>query len=350
LSALRPAPQNPPLAKIQKVNVPDAIRTYVEVEKKTLANPFVIARGRIEQVEFVTVRIEGKGTGGWGEACPTPHYGESPAGVLAQASEMCRLLEANPDWTMIHDSLPAGAARNAVDCAFWDWRAKQTRIPAWKYAGLAKPGAIETVFTIGLDRPEKMAQTARPAAAKFPLLKVKLGADGDDRRICAIRTASPGARLIVDANEGWTKQQLLNILPILAECGVELVEQPLPAGADAALEGIERLVPICADESCHVSADIARASQLYDIVNIKLDKTGGLTEALRVAEAAREAGMDYMVGCMLGTSLAMAPALLLAQNARYVDLDAPLLMGTDREPRLHYRGSEITPAVPELWG
>lgn len=328
----------------------EVFRSRVTCEQRPLGKPFVISYAAMTSVDLVTVRIERSGFVGQGESCPVPRYGETTQGVIELARTMCDSLSQANDWDAIHDSFPAGAARNAIDCAWWDWRAKSRKTTAWHIAGLTGPCGAQTVFTVGIDTPEAMARSARDASRSFPLLKIKLGTDDDVSRLRAVRNAAPGARLIVDANEGWSRPVLEAMLPILADCSVEMVEQPLPSSQDADLQGLDRQVPICADESCHVASDVERLRGVYDMVNIKLDKTGGLTEALRLADTARNAGMGYMVGCMLGTSLAMAPALILAQGARYVDLDAPLLIGSDRTPHLTYDGPAIQPAPSGLWG
>lgn len=319
-------------------------------DRRSLAQPFVIARGSITDVEFVTVRISSGGHVGRGECCPVPHFGESVEGVVELAERYGRLLSEGAEWDDLHDQCPAGAARNAIDCAHWDWRAKSEGQPAWELLGLPRPAPTVTAFTIGIDTPERMAERARTAAAKHALLKIKLGAPGDIDRIRAVRAAAPIATLIADANEGWTAEELDQALPVLAECGFEMLEQPFKAGQDRLLEGVARLVSIAADESCHVAADVARIAPFYDMVNIKLDKTGGLTEASRLLDTAHAAGLETMVGCMLGTSLAMAPALLLAARCRYADLDAPLLMGSDCESHLIYDRGVVGPPLAALWG
>lgn len=325
------------------------MRATVEVERWTLAKPFIIARGVETAVDLVVVTLEQDGRIGRGEACPVPHFGESSASVLALIEIMLEQLRRGIAWADLHDALAPGAARNAVDCAVWDLRAKQTGHSVASMAGVPGPEGIDTVFTISLEAPDLMAQAAA-AASRFPILKLKLGRPGDVERVRAVRQARPEARLIADANEGWTAMMLRDNLPPLAELGVEMIEQPLRAGDDGALADIDRIIPIGADESCHVTTDVAELVGRYDLVNIKLDKTGGLTEALRLRAAARVHGLGTMVGCMLGTSLAMAPALLVAGGCRYVDLDAPLLMGQDRVPGLHFDGPHIRPAGAGLWG
>ena len=246
--------------------------------------------------------------------------------------------------------MPAGAARNALDCALWDYEAKRSGISAAALAGLQRLDALTTAYTISLDTPGNMAAKAAHAAQTMPLLKIKLGGEGDADRMRQIRAACPQARLIADANEAWTPAMLPELMATAAEAGFELIEQPLPAGQDAALAQIRREVPVCADESLHTRSDLDRLRGRYDAVNIKLDKAGGLTEALALAEAARASGFKIMVGCMVATSLAIAPAVLLAQGADWVDLDGPLLLARDREPSLRYEGGLLHPAPSQLWG
>jgi L-alanine-DL-glutamate epimerase-like enolase superfamily enzyme len=245
--------------------------------------------------------------------------------------------------------MAAGAARNALDCAMWDLAAKKSGRRAWELAGLSTPQAVLTCFTLSLGTPESMSEAARNASAS-PLLKVKLGGDGDPERLRAIRSAAPRARLVVDANEGWSEGNFASNMRACAEVGVELIEQPLPAGADELLRSFERLVPVCADESVHVTADLDQLMGKYDAVNVKLDKAGGLTEALDLVREARRRNFLLMVGCMVGTSLGMAPAMLIAQGADFVDLDGPLWLARDRMPSLRYSGGMVSPPEPELWG
>jgi L-alanine-DL-glutamate epimerase-like enolase superfamily enzyme len=245
--------------------------------------------------------------------------------------------------------MPPGAARNAIDCALWDLEAKEAKRRVWELADLPAPRPLTTAYTISLGTPEEMAQATRTAAHR-PLLKIKLGGEGDEARIAAVRRAAPDATLIVDANEAWSEANLQRNLDACAETGVALVEQPLPAGQDAALERIKRPIPVCADESAHATASLAALQGRYDAVNIKLDKTGGLTEALAMSREAERLGLQIMVGCMVATSLAMAPALIVAQQAFIVDLDGPLLLAKDREPALRYEGSIVHPPDATLWG
>lgn len=336
------------------MNRPDPLSTRIATarayqESWALRTPFVISRETFADVTVVVVELEGKGQLGRGECCPVQHYGETAHAVQRAIEVMLEALRAGEQWSEIHDKFPAGAARNAVDCAVWDLRAKQRGMPVWALLELPPPQKVETVFTISLADAEKMAQAARAAQA-HDILKLKLGAPGDPARVRAIRAAVPGKRLIADVNEGWSADELSANLQAMAEAGVLMVEQPLRASNDAALATAARPVPIGADESCHVSADIERLIGRYDVVNIKLDKTGGLTEALRLLHRAQGAGLDTMVGCNLGTSLAMAPAVLIAQSCKFVDLDAPLLIGRDRAAALEYSNGSVHPPTPALWG
>ena len=324
-------------------------RLEVALEQWPIRGSFTIARGSKREALVVVAEVGDGVHTGRGECVPYARYGESVEGVVA-AIEGCRaVLAQGLDRAGLATLLPAGAARNALDCALWDLEAKRTGVSAAALAGLPPLHAVPTAFTISLGDPETMAAQAR-AARSFPLLKLKLGGAGDAARLAAVRAAVPEARLIADANEAWQAHETESLLAAAAEAGVELVEQPLPAGEDAILGEIARPVPVCADESVHDRASLAALVGLYDAVNIKLDKTGGLTEALRTATEARALGLKIMVGSMVSTSLAMAPALLLAQDAEYVDLDGPLLLERDRAPGLTYEGGMIFPPPPELWG
>jgi L-Ala-D/L-Glu epimerase len=324
-------------------------RLMVQAERWPVRGSFTISRGSVDSVEVVTVTLAEGEAAGRGECRPYPRYGESAESAIAAIESVRTVVEGGADRRALAAALPAGAARNALDCALWDLEAKRRREPVWRLAGLPEPRPVLTAYTLSLDTPERMAEAARAAAGR-PLLKLKLGGEGDLDRVAAVRAAAPDAALIADANEAWTPDQLRRWLPELAALGVELVEQPLPAGQDAALAGIARPVPICADESCHDSASLDALVGRYDYVNLKLDKTGGLTEARRAAAKAQELGFGLMVGCMVATSLAMAPAALLAQLARYADLDGPLLLAKDREPGLRYEGSLLHPPEVALWG
>jgi len=316
-----------------------------------LQKPFTIARGKMTDAELIVVEIDDGEFAGRGEACPVPHFGESVENSLQEVEIAAGSLRDGMSWIQVHERMTAGAARNAIDCAMWDLESRRLARPVWQLLGLPAPRPLETAFTISLADPDTMAAAALEAAARgHRLLKLKLGGAGDLERLRAVRAAVPAARLIADVNEAWDETRLRIAMPLLADLGLEMLEQPLPAGRDAALADVERLVPVCADESCHVRDDLERVRERYDMINIKLDKTGGLTEAVALAKAAREAGLEFMVGCMLGTSLAMAPAFLVAQGARFVDLDAPLLIGSDRQPGLNYRNGLVSPSPAGLWG
>lgn len=318
-------------------------------ESWPIAGAFTIARGSKTAADVVVVTLSRGGISGRGECVPYPRYNESVPQVLAAIAAHQQQIEALPHRAALASLDLPHAARNAIDCAWWDLDAKAAATPAWQLAGVAEPVARETAFTISLDTPEVMAAAARKAAHR-PLLKLKLGRDGDAARLAAIRAAAPHARLIVDANEGWRGDSLPAMLRACADAGVELVEQPLPADDDEALRGLPRTVTICADESAHGLESLPGLIGKYDAINIKLDKTGGLTPALALAQAAREARLGIMVGCMLATSLAMAPAFLLAGLADYIDLDGPLLLAKDRTPGIAYEGSLMQPPPAALWG
>jgi L-Ala-D/L-Glu epimerase / N-acetyl-D-glutamate racemase len=286
---------------------------------------------------------------GRGECVPYARYGESVESVSAQIEDMRAQLAAGSTREALQTAMPPGAARNALDCAFWDLAAKRSGRAVHELAGLASPRALTTAFTISLAAPDEMAKAAAASASRA-LLKIKLGADGDSARIAAVRAAAPYTTLIVDANEGWTENNLAANLAACAATRVVLVEQPLPEGKDGALARLKRLIPVCADESVHDRRSLSGLAGKYDAINIKLDKTGGLTEALAMMVEAKRAGFTIMAGCMVATSLAMAPAVLLAQAADFVDLDGPLLLAKDRADGLRYDGSLVYPATPELWG
>ena len=321
----------------------------VSVERWPIRGGFTISRGSKQEAVVVVATISDGAHQGRGECVSYARYGESVEGVV-QAIEVCApAIGQGLDRVGLQDLLSAGAARNAVDCALWDLEAKRSGRSVAELAGLAPLRAVETAFTISLASPEEMAARARDAS-RYPLLKLKLGGDGDEERLAAVRQAVPNARLIADANEAWRTPNLERLLAAAKAAGIELIEQPLPAGDDALLEHVARIVPLCADESAHDRASLATIARRYDAVNIKLDKTGGLTEALATAAEARRLGLKIMVGCMVATSLAMAPALLLAQDADFVDLDGPLLLERDRVPGLSYSSGAIMPAPAALWG
>lgn len=312
-----------------------------------LADAFTISRGSRTEARVVSVTISDGLHTGRGECVPYARYGESIDGVIDAILQLADGLEADRD--RLQHQLPAGAARNAVDCALWDLQAKQTSRRAYQLAGIPEPQPVQTAFTISLDTPEAMRQKASIHADR-PLLKIKLGGEGDFSRLEAVRQGAPDAAIIVDANEGWTTQTYRSLAPELVRLGVRMVEQPLPAGEDDGLLGLDRPLPVCADESCHDCASLAQLQGKYDMVNIKLDKTGGLTEALALKREAVAMGFDIMVGCMVASSLAMAPALLLTAGARFVDLDGPLLIARDRPDPLIYDVAGVHPSRPELWG
>jgi L-alanine-DL-glutamate epimerase-like enolase superfamily enzyme len=314
-----------------------------------LAEPFAISRGSKTTADVVLAELYDGQYRGRGECVPYPRYGESVDSVVKALEEMKRAVFSGLDRAELQTAMPPGAARNALDAAFWDLDAKRNFCRVCELAGLPTPHAVTTAYTLSLDTPERMGAAAATHSAR-PLLKLKLTGDGDVERVAAVRRNAPASRLIVDANEGWTPRHFAELSPILAELGVELIEQPLPADNDDALAELPHPIPVCADEACHVVADLDRLVGKYEAVNIKLDKTGGLTEALSLAAAARERGFKIMVGCMIGTSLAMAPAMLVAQQASVVDLDAPLLLATDRAHGLRYEGSLVHPPEAGLWG
>jgi L-alanine-DL-glutamate epimerase-like enolase superfamily enzyme len=324
-------------------------RLTVRAESWPIAGSFTISRGSKTNADVVLVEIADGAVVGRGECVPYPRYGETIGGAIAAIEELRPQIEEGLGRETLQTAMRPGAARNAVDCALWDMEAKRTGRPAWQLAGLAQPRPAPTAYTLSLGSIEAMAAAAR-ANADRPLLKLKLSGPGDLDRVRAVHENAPRARLIVDANEAWTPEIFAQLAPQLAPLGVELIEQPLPASSDQALATLPRPVPVCADESCHDTPRLSDLRSKYDAVNIKLDKTGGLTEALRLAAAAKAQGLAIMVGCMVATSLAMAPALLLAPEARWIDLDGPLLLAKDREPALVYQGNLVLPASPELWG
>ncbi|WP_430466039.1 N-acetyl-D-Glu racemase DgcA [Tabrizicola sp.] len=310
-----------------------------------LAQTFTISRGSKTHAHVLTVRVTRGGVTGWGECVPYARYGESLESVAAQI----RSLPADITRAALQSALAPGAARNAVDCALWDLEAKTTGQRVWQLAGLAAPGPKVVTYTLSLDTPEAMRAMAAKHAHR-PVLKIKLGTPDDMPRLVAVRQGAPRSRIIIDANEGWTPEVYSELAPHLLRLGVALVEQPMPAGQDHMLAEIARPLPVCADESCFDAASLPALVGKYDMVNLKLDKTGGLTEALRTRDAAARLGFGLMVGCMVGSSLAMAPAVLVAQTAAETDLDGPLLLAQDRENPLRYDDHGVHPSTPELWG
>ena len=313
-----------------------------------LKEVFRISRGSRTEAQVVVVTVsDGKHTGR-GEGVPIKRYNQNIASVLAQIESVKRV--PNLDRHLAQKLLPTGAARNALDCALWDLEAKRSGKRMWELANLPIVDQVETSFTISLDSPEKMAASAK-ANSNQRILKLKLGGDALDlQRVEAVREAAPMSRLLIDANESWSLKHYRKIIPALKGLGVELVEQPFPADADEVLESLDHPVPVCADESCHTTTDLPRLKNRYEVINVKLDKTGGLTEALRLCEQARESGFKLLIGCMVGTSLSMAPARLLASAAEWVDLDGPLLLARDCDHALPYENGRIGIPPRELWG
>jgi len=318
------------------------------IERWPIKGAFAISRGAKTEAVTVVAEISRAGHIGRGECVPYGRYGETPEATLAAILSLHGRLRGLSRETL-QQALPAGAARNALDCALLDLEAKASGRRAWEVLGRDAPRACTTAFTISLDTAEAMA-AATGRAADRPLLKIKLGGEADDERIAAVRKQAPESELIVDANEAWSDANLEHNLAACADAGVTLVEQPLPAGQDDVLARIRRPVAVCADESVHDRASLEGVRERYDAINIKLDKAGGLTEALAMADAAQALGFEIMVGCMVATSLSMAPAMLLTPKARFVDLDGPLLLAADRDGGLRYDGSTVYPPEPALWG
>ena len=321
----------------------------VRIERWPLAGVFAISRGSKSEAVVVVAELSDGTHRGRGESVPYARYSETPDGIVAAIEAVRPVLRRGLGRAGLQRAIPAGAARNALDCAYWDVNAKRAGRRVHELAGLGVPGPLTTAYTISLGSAAAMAAAAEQAAWR-PLLKVKLGGDDDGTRIGAVRRAAPRAQLIVDANEGWNLDNFEANLAACADAGVTLIEQPLPEGRDEALARIKRPVPVCADESVHDRASLDALTGKYDVVNIKLDKAGGLTEALALAAEAERRGFAVMVGCMVATSLAMAPAMLVAQRARWVDLDGPLLLASDRADGLRYEGSLVYPPDPVLWG
>ena len=320
--------------------------------------PFAISRGSDDNFDAVVVELEQNGCRGWGEATPTEHYQESVSQSEMLIENIRSKLENGLSRTELQQTMPKGAARNAVDCALWDLEAKLAGKRVWElpeiflHLGketLSEPENVTTVYSLGVDTPEKMGDVALKNAQR-PILKIKLTGEGDLERLEAIRKNAPETRLVVDANEAWTPEHFNRYVPELKQLGVEMIEQPFPADNDSVLKTLDHPIPVCADESCHDTADLDRLVGLYEFVNIKLDKTGGLTEALRLQAAAESKGFRTMVGCMSATSLGIAPAFFIAQRAKIIDLDAPLYLYEDRPFPMKYDGSIVHPPSPELWG
>ena len=314
-----------------------------------LAEVFTISRGSRTEARVVTVELSDGTHTGRGESVPYARYDETVAGVIETINGLSAELANGLNRQDLQSALPGGAARNALDCAFWDLEAKRAGKRAWQLAGLSEPGPQITAYTLSLADPDVMRAKAQQNAHR-PLLKIKLGGENDMARLEAVREGAPDTDIIIDANEGWDVATYRELAPVLLRLGVKMVEQPLPAGDDEALRGIERVLPVCADEACHDTASLPNLAGKYDMINIKLDKTGGLTEALALRDAGLAAGFQIMVGCMVGSSLAMAPATLVAQGAAYTDLDGPLLLAEDRKTPLHFDNQGVHPPVAELWG
>ncbi|MEM1299628.1 MAG: N-acetyl-D-Glu racemase DgcA [Pseudomonadota bacterium] len=315
-----------------------------------IAGGFTISRGTRTESRVVTVELERDGVRGWAECYPYARYNETVESVIAEIQGQAGALAEGMDRIALQDTMRPGAARNGLDCAFWDWEAKSAGETAWELAGLAEPTPVITAFTLSLEDPDVMRDKAR-ANAHRPLLKIKLGGSGDIERLRAVREGAPDAKIIVDANEGWDASTYAEIAPVVLELGVAMVEQPLPTSDDGPLAGMDRPLPVCADEACHDRASLPAIAGKYDMINIKLDKTGGLTEALALKAAAEAEGLKIMVGCMIGSSLGMAPAVLVAQGCEVVDLDGPLLLAEDRANGLTYDAAGVVhPPAANLWG
>jgi L-Ala-D/L-Glu epimerase len=328
-------------------------RLTARIESWPIAGAFTISRGSRTEALVVVATIEESGCIGRGECVPYARYGETVEGVAAQIEAMAAAIAGGASRSDLPRTLAPGAARNAIDCALWDLQAKQSGKRVWELAGVPSPRPVVTAYTLSLGPAEAMERAAREAASR-PLLKVKLGGTGDGERIAAVRRGAPQARLVVDANEAWDEGSIAANLSACRAAGVELIEQPLPADRDAILAEFgadaRHGIPLCADESFHTTEDLHDVAQRYQAINIKLDKAGGLTAAFGLLAEANRRGLAIMVGCMVGTSLAMAPALVLANAASYVDLDGPLLLARDRDFGLVYEGSLVQPFGPELWG
>jgi L-Ala-D/L-Glu epimerase len=313
-----------------------------------LNHPFRISRGSRTEAHVMVVSVSDGQHIGRGEGVPIARYNQSAGSVLAQINSMACVSDLDRD--KLQQLLPAGAARNALDCALWDLEAKRSGQRVWERADIPFADQVETSFTISLDTPARMADAAA-AAVDLPMLKLKLCGDGGDlARVEAVRAAAPKARLLIDANESWSPEQYRKVTPELYKLGVEVIEQPFPADADDALKNLDHPIPVCADESCHTTADLPRLRNRYEAINIKLDKTGGLTEALQLYQQARDSNFKILVGCMVCTSLSIAPARLLASTADWIDLDGPLLLTQDRDHGFAYQIGKIGMPSRELWG
>lgn len=328
----------------------DGIRVAAHIERWPVAGAFVIARGAKTEVDVVVATLSEPGRHGRGEATAIYYHGETAESVCQQVLDAAPLIAGGLSRDELIDAMPRGAARNAIDAAMWDLDARRRGVPTWRLAGVADPQPLTTAYTISLGEPARMEADARIAAPRYPLLKLKLSGEGDASRLAAVRSSAPNARLIVDANEAWTGRDIVALANELVPFGVELIEQPVRAGADAELDGIRSPIPLCADESCHDRADLAACRGRYAAINVKLDKAGGLTEAMALIAEARAQGFGIMVGCMLSTSLGLAPAFLAAQGADWVDLDGALLLARDRPDGFVYDGATMRPPPLSLWG
>ena len=318
-------------------------------ESWLIEGSFTISRGSRTHANVVVVELQQGEHTGRGECVPYARYDESIESVIAELAALKDKIVAGLTRQEMQSLLPAGAARNALDCAYWDLACKQSGQRIWQQLEVAQPESVITAFTLSLDTPERMKAAAIKNAHR-PLLKLKLAGEGDVERVAAVREGSPNARIIVDANEGWNEAQYLEMVPELVKLNVEMIEQPFPASDDAALAHLPRPITLCADESCHDSSSLKNIIGRYDMINIKLDKTGGLTEAIALKEEAEKAGLQIMVGCMVATSLAMAPAFIVAQNVQIVDLDGPLLLAEDRQSGIQFDESLMNVYQAALWG
>jgi len=325
------------------------MKAVVRAESWPIRGGFRIARGARATADVLVLELHDGGLIGRGECVPYPRYGESIDSVRAEIEAVCRDLQGHDAHAQML-TMPPGASRNAIDCALWDLEAKCAGAPVWQLAGLSEPPqAVHSMRTVSVNSVEKM-RSAAVELAGAPVIKVKVDGGEDMERIAAVHEAVPDAELVIDANEAWSPEQLRAWLPVLPELGVTVLEQPLSADDDSALDGTERAVAVCADESFHDRHSFARIGHRYDMVNIKLDKTGGLTEALYCADEARRLDLRVMLGCMVSTSLAIEPALLLASDAEYVDLDGPLLLERDRQGALHDRDRGLLRSSSSIWG
>lgn len=321
----------------------------IVIERYATAGAFVISRGSKSHVDVVTATVTEGGASGRGEATAIYYHGETAESLADQIRNFAPLVEDGGRRADLLDAMPAGGARKALDCALWDLEAKLAGKPIWQLLGLPRPKPLLTAYTISLGEPEVMEAAAR-AASRYELLKLKLSGEGDEDRVAAVHRGAPHARLIVDANEAWGNEDIERKAAALKAFNVELIEQPVPAGQDHLLDGVRSPVPLCADETIHDRSTLGAAIGRYALINIKLDKTGGLTEALALAHAAKQRGLDLMTGCMLSTSLGVAPAFYIGMQSQYVDLDGPLLLALDREHGIKFDGSEMSPPQRELWG